>query len=152
MKICSVRIPYFLNFLRFYKNSTTVVPSLHEHKRDLPWLVEGFVKRYCREYGKGTCIIPSDTMGLLMHYDWPGNLVELDTVIQRAVMLSQDNTISADQIILGLPKSEGTMGIQSASNPCHKKISSQCCFSTCSPFYCRTGFTLHGPDVIFWPT
>ncbi len=83
------------------------VPALYEHKRDIPWFAEGFVKRYCREYGKGDCQIPSDTMSLLMNYDWPGNLVELDTVIQRAVMLAQNNTISADQIVLGLPKSEG---------------------------------------------
>ncbi len=104
------------------------VPALYEHKRDIPWLVEGFVKRYCREYGKGNCQIPSDTMGLLMNYDWPGNLVELDTVIQRAVMLSRNNTISVDQIVLGLPKSEGRWVFNLLRIPAVKKFLSSAVF------------------------
>lgn len=83
------------------------VPSLHEHKRDLPRLIDYFLRRYSREYGKNINTIPTDTMGLLMSYDWPGNLPELQSVIQRAVMLSRGNQIFADQIVLGLPKTEG---------------------------------------------
>jgi CRP-like cAMP-binding protein/ferredoxin len=83
------------------------VPSLCEHKRDLPRLVDYFLQRYSREYGKNISTISPDTMGLLMNYDWPGNLPELQSVIQRAVMLAQSNEILSGQIILGLPKTEG---------------------------------------------
>ncbi|PIE88570.1 MAG: hypothetical protein CSA04_01225 [Bacteroidetes bacterium] len=110
------------DFIALLQKQHYRVPALYEHKRDIPWLVEGFVKRYCREYGKGICQIPSDTMSLLMNYDWPGNLVELDTVIQRAVMLSQNNTISVDQIVLGLPKSEGRWVFNLLRIPAVKKF------------------------------
>jgi len=83
------------------------VPSLCEQKRDLPRLIDHFLTRYNREYGKNILSISPDTMGLLMNYDWPGNLPELQSVIQRAVMLSRSDTILSGQIILGLPKTEG---------------------------------------------
>lgn len=83
------------------------VPSLCEHKRDLPRLIDYFLQRYSREYGKNITSISLDTLGLLMNYDWPGNLPELESVIQRAVMLAQSNQILSGQIILGLPKTEG---------------------------------------------
>ncbi|MEE4241306.1 MAG: sigma 54-interacting transcriptional regulator [Desulfopila sp.] len=83
------------------------VPSLCEHKRDLPRLIDHYLQRYSKEYGKNIVSVSPDTMGLLMNYDWPGNLPELQSVIQRAVMLAQDNTILTGQIILGLPKTEG---------------------------------------------
>jgi CRP-like cAMP-binding protein/polyferredoxin len=83
------------------------VPSLLEHKRDLPRLIDHFLHRYSREYGKNIQSISPNTLGLLMNYDWPGNLPELQSVIQRAVMLAQKNEILSDQIILGLPKTEG---------------------------------------------
>ncbi len=97
-------LPRFFEMLRkqHYR-----VPSLHEHKRDLPRLIDHFLRRYSREFGKNIKSISPDTMGLLMNYDWPGNLPELQSVIQRAVMLSQKNEIVSDQIILGLPKTEG---------------------------------------------
>ena len=83
------------------------VPSLREHKRDLPRLIEHYLRRYSREYGKNIHKISSNSMGILLNYDWPGNLTELASVIQRAVMLAQKNEILTDQILLGLPKTEG---------------------------------------------
>jgi len=83
------------------------VPSLCEHKRDLPRLIDYYLHRYSREYGKNIASISPDTLGILMNYDWPGNLPELQSVIQRAVMLAQSSQILSGQIILGLPKTEG---------------------------------------------
>ncbi len=95
------------NFLSELKKQHYRVPSLHEHKRDLPRLIDHYLRRYSKEYGKNIQTISPDTMGLLMNYDWPGNLPELQSVIQRAVMLAQKDEILSDQIILGLPKTEG---------------------------------------------
>jgi CRP-like cAMP-binding protein len=83
------------------------VPSLREHKRDLPRLIEHYLRRYSREYGKNIHKISPNSMGILLNYDWPGNLTELASVIQRAVMLAQKKEILTDQILLGLPKTEG---------------------------------------------
>lgn len=83
------------------------VPSLRKHKRDLPRFIDYYLERYNREYGKNIQHVSRDTLGLLMNYDWPGNLSELSTVMQRAVMLSKNNEILSDQILLGLPKTEG---------------------------------------------
>ncbi len=46
-------------------------------------------------------------LGIFMNYDWPGNLTELSSVIRRAVMLAQKDEILPEQILLGLPKTEG---------------------------------------------
>ena len=83
------------------------VPPLREIRRDLPRLIEHFLRRYSREYGKNIHKIPPNSMGILLNYDWPGNLPELASVIQRAVMLAQKDEILTDQILLGLPKTEG---------------------------------------------
>lgn len=102
------REDFFLpHFLENLEQQHYRVPSLREHKRDLPRLIDHFLLRYSREYGKNISSVSPDTMGLLMNYDWPGNLPELQSVIQRAVMLAQNDKILSGQIILGLPKAEG---------------------------------------------
>ncbi len=83
------------------------VPPVREHRRDLPRLIEHYLRRYSREYGKNIHTISPNSMGILLNYDWPGNFTELASVIQRAVMLAQRNEILTDQILLGLPKTEG---------------------------------------------
>ena len=83
------------------------VAPLRFHKRDLPHLIDYFLLRFCREYDKNISSVSPETLGILMNYDWPGNLTELSAVIQRAVMLARDNEILSDHILLGLPKSEG---------------------------------------------
>jgi CRP-like cAMP-binding protein len=83
------------------------VAPLRFHKRDLPHLIEYYLKRFSREYGKNLSNVSPETLGILMNYDWPGNLTELSAVIQRAVMLARDGELLSDHILLGLPKSEG---------------------------------------------
>lgn len=83
------------------------VAPLRFHKRDLPHLVDYYLHRFSREYDKKITTVSPETLGILMNYDWPGNLTELSTVIQRAVMLARDDELLSDHILLGLPKSEG---------------------------------------------
>ncbi len=97
----------FPRMLEVMRQQHFYVPSLREHKRDLPRLVEHYLRRYSREYGKNIHKISPNSMGILMNYDWPGNLTELASVIQRAVMLAQKDEILTNQILLGLPKTEG---------------------------------------------
>jgi len=83
------------------------VPPLRDHKEDLPRLVLHYLERFSREYGKRIFKVSPETLGIFLNYDWPGNLNELANVIRRAVMLAKDNEILPDQILLGLPKTEG---------------------------------------------
>ncbi len=83
------------------------VPPLRNHKEDLPRLVLHYLERFSKEYGKKIFKVSPETLGIFMNYDWPGNLTELSSVIRRAVMLAKRDEIDADQILLGLPKTEG---------------------------------------------
>lgn len=83
------------------------VPPLRDHKEDLPRLVSYYQEKFSREYGKKIFKVSSETLGIFMNYDWPGNLTELSNVIRRAVMLAKEDEILPDQILLGLPKTEG---------------------------------------------
>ena len=83
------------------------VPPLRQHKEDLPRLVLHYLERFSKEYGKKIYKVSPETLGIFMNYDWPGNLTELSSVIRRAVMLAEKDEIIADQILLGLPKTEG---------------------------------------------
>ena len=64
------------------------VPALRERPEDLPLLVRHFVQQFSRRLGKTIDAIPADTMGALARYPWPGNIRELQNVIERAVILT----------------------------------------------------------------
>ncbi len=80
---------------------------LREHRRDIPRLVQYYLKRYCLQYGKTITQVDDQTLGRFMNYDWPGNLTEMASVLQRAVLLGKSHEPLNHQIILGVPKSEG---------------------------------------------
>ncbi len=65
------------------------VPPLRERVEDIPLLVRHFVQQLSRRMNKHIDSIPSDTMKALVNYDWPGNIRELQNVIERAVILSR---------------------------------------------------------------
>jgi formate hydrogenlyase transcriptional activator len=65
------------------------VPPLRERPEDIPLLVRHFVQQFSRRIGKHIDAIPSETMNALVAYQWPGNIRELQNVIERAVILSR---------------------------------------------------------------
>ncbi len=64
------------------------VPALRERPEDIPLLVRHFVQQFSRRIGKHIDAIPSETMSALVEYRWPGNIRELQNIIERAVILS----------------------------------------------------------------
>ena len=64
------------------------VPALRERPEDIPLLVRHFVQQYSRQLGKTIDAIPSETMSALTRYPWPGNIRELQNVVERAVILT----------------------------------------------------------------
>ena len=73
------------------------VPAMRERRMDIPVLVEYFIHRYAKRAGKRIRGISQETLTLLQSYDWPGNIRELQNVIERAVILSDSNTLSIDK-------------------------------------------------------
>ena len=65
-----------------------VLPPLRERPDDIPRLVRHFTQRFARRMGRRIETIPSAVMEALVHYPWPGNIRELQNVIERAVILS----------------------------------------------------------------
>jgi formate hydrogenlyase transcriptional activator len=64
------------------------VPPLRERQDDIPLLVRHFVQQFSRRMGKAVDTIPSETMNVLVRYHWPGNIRELQNLVERAVILS----------------------------------------------------------------
>jgi formate hydrogenlyase transcriptional activator len=65
------------------------VPALRERPEDIPLLVRHFVQQFSRRMSKAIDTIPSETMNTLVKYSWPGNIRELQNVIERAVILTK---------------------------------------------------------------
>jgi formate hydrogenlyase transcriptional activator len=73
------------------------VPPLRERTGDIPLLAEYMINRYARKLRKRFSTIASDSVGLLNRYHWPGNIRELQNVIERGVVLCEGPTFSIDE-------------------------------------------------------
>jgi formate hydrogenlyase transcriptional activator len=76
------------------------MPPLRERKDDILILVEYFVQRYANRTGKNIRLIDQKTLDLLQSYDWPGNIRELQNVIERSIILSSADVFSVDELWL----------------------------------------------------
>jgi formate hydrogenlyase transcriptional activator len=80
------------------------VPPLRERQGDIPLLVRHFTQQFSRRMKKVIETIPSATMDALSRYHWPGNIRELQNVIERAVIISAGPVLSVDVPDLKFPK------------------------------------------------
>jgi formate hydrogenlyase transcriptional activator len=79
------------------------MPSLRERNEDIPLLAEYFLDRYARKARKQFKNVDRRTLQLLQSYPWPGNIRELQNVIERSVILCESNIFSIDESWLPLP-------------------------------------------------
>jgi PAS domain S-box-containing protein len=79
------------------------IPSLRERRVDIPLLVEYFIDRYARKAGKNIKHVNKKTLELFQSYPWPGNIRELQNVIERSVILCETETFSIDENWLPQP-------------------------------------------------
>ncbi len=70
-----------------------LLPSLRERREDIPALVTHFVKLFSRRMGKQVDSIPPEIMAAFQWYSWPGNIRELQNLVERAVILSRDGVL-----------------------------------------------------------
>jgi DNA-binding NtrC family response regulator len=81
------------------------VPPLRERKEDIPLLVEYFIDRFARKAGKGFKGVNTNSLNLLQSYPWPGNIRELQNVIERSVIVCETENFSVDESWLSRPRS-----------------------------------------------
>jgi transcriptional regulator with PAS, ATPase and Fis domain len=88
---------------------TVELPSLKERKEDIPLLVSFFINKYNHEFGKKVKGVNESALKALKDYYWPGNIRQLESVIERAVLMCDRDVISLDDIRsdMKLPGSAG---------------------------------------------
>jgi DNA-binding NtrC family response regulator len=69
------------------------LPPLRQRREDIPSLVMHFVEVYTRRMGKQIRYIPTETMNAFKPYSWPGNIRELQNMVERAVILANDGVL-----------------------------------------------------------
>jgi transcriptional regulator with GAF, ATPase, and Fis domain len=87
------------------------IPPLRKRKEDIPLLVEYFIGRYARKAGKHITTVEKSTLEVLQSYPWPGNIRELQNVIERSVIVCETPNFSVDESWLSeqpLTKSAGS--------------------------------------------
>jgi formate hydrogenlyase transcriptional activator len=73
------------------------MPSLRERREDIPLLVEYFIDRFARQAGKSFQALNKKSLDLLQSYPWPGNIRELQNVIERSVIVCETQNFSVDE-------------------------------------------------------
>jgi len=96
-----------------------LLPPLRERHEDIPRLVRHFAQKVARRMGRQIETVPTEAMDALVAYPWPGNIRELENVIERAVILSSGTTlhINLGDLMATVQKSEGSGRNSAVENP-----------------------------------
>jgi formate hydrogenlyase transcriptional activator len=87
------------------------VPPLRQRKEDIPLLVQAFIEQYARKLGKQITSVQKKAMKALQDYPWPGNIRELESVLERAVILCSGPVLKlADKLEILFPSVSATIG------------------------------------------
>jgi formate hydrogenlyase transcriptional activator len=93
-----------------------IVPPLRERREDIPMLVRHFAQQFARRMKKNVETIPTETMEALTRYEWPGNIRELQNLIERAVILSAGPTLIVPAEGLGSRPSASVVAVDAAGD------------------------------------
>jgi transcriptional regulator with PAS, ATPase and Fis domain len=98
-----------------------VLPALRERRQDIPLLVEFLLKKFSTRLGKPISTVSREAMDALLKYDYPGNVRELENILERAIILGRHEAIYVEDLPLHLwppvPEAVETAGTQHASLP-----------------------------------
>jgi two-component system NtrC family response regulator len=89
------------------------IPPLRERKEDILPMIESFIQKYCKENKKELLEISKDSVDVLMKYNYPGNVRELENIIERAVVLTRGKVITLNDLPMNIKgfKEEETMAV-----------------------------------------
>jgi two-component system response regulator AtoC len=85
------------------------VPPLRDRREDIPLLVNYFLRKYNKDFGRQVQGVTSEALALLTHYHWPGNVRELENVIERLVVLSRHRILDLEDMPLDLKSVQGQL-------------------------------------------
>src|SRR4029079_19807085 len=77
---------------------TIQIPPLRQRKEDIPALANHFMEKYARENGKAVTVLSPTAMQVLMDYDYPGNVRQLENILERGVVITTEPEISRELI------------------------------------------------------
>ena len=86
------------------------VPPLRDRRADIPLLVKFFMGRFSMKFGKKVNVVSQPTMDRLVNYAWPGNIRELENVVERAFVLSQGPVLELEYELESVPASRVSQG------------------------------------------
>jgi len=106
----------------FYRLSVVnlPLPALRQRKSDIPVFAKHFFTKYCKEYSRGEKSLSATSVQKLLLYDWPGNIRELENIIQQTILLTTDSVIQPNNINLPISIQAGNFADSSFSEA--KKI------------------------------
>src|SRR5213595_2195059 len=84
-----------------------IMPPLRERKEDIPLLVRGFLRHFCKENSKPLLELAPDAMDALLTYDWPGNIRELRTAIEHGVVMATGPKITLRDLPMAVRQAAG---------------------------------------------
>jgi two-component system, NtrC family, response regulator AtoC len=85
------------------------VPPLRDRREDILLLVNHFLRKYNKDFGRQVQGVTSEALALLTHYHWPGNVRELENVIERLVVLSRHRILDIEDMPLDLKSVQGQL-------------------------------------------
>jgi len=90
------------------------MPPLRERLEDIPLLVSHFIARITKDVGKSVKGISPDSLAILERYHWPGNIRELENVVERAIVLGSGDLLSPDSLPphLRMPRDEQAVNVE----------------------------------------
>jgi len=101
----------FREDLYYRLNVVTIgMPPLRERKEDIPLLVDHFIKKYSRQNGKTIRGLTREALNSLMMYNYPGNVRELENIVERAVVIAREEYITSDDLPFKEEREEGILG------------------------------------------
>lgn len=108
----------------YYRLNVVVitVPPLRERKEDIPLLIDYFMEAYSRENGKSVDAVSREARDLLIKYDYPGNVRELENIIERAVVITRDSIISKRDLPFQAEPEESLKGIVPGSGTIKENV------------------------------
>ena len=80
------------------------LPALRERRDDIPMLVHHFVRKHAMRMRKNIDVVPDETMAVLQGWNWPGNIRELENMIERMVILTKGSVLAAPPVELDVPQ------------------------------------------------
>ena len=85
------------------------VPPLRDRREDIPLLINHFLMKYNKDFGRQVQGVTAEALALLTHYHWPGNVRELENVIERLVVLSRHRILDLEDMPLDLQSVQGQL-------------------------------------------